>query len=56
MIAFTQVSDSVPEATGGQLRVEALQPEIDFRGRTPAFFKRGTASAALQPFAAMGWS
>jgi len=29
MIASTQVSDSVPEAMGGQLRVEALQPEID---------------------------
>ncbi len=40
MIASTQVSDSVPEAMGGELKVEALQPEIDLRGRPPTLFKR----------------
>ena len=39
MIASTQVCDSVPEAVGRQLRIEAFESDIDLRCSTPTLFK-----------------
>ena len=56
MIASTQVSDSVPEAMGAELRVEALQTEIDLRGRPPTLFKRELLQQLYNLGAAKEWS
>ena len=39
-IAFTQVCDSVPEAMGRQLRIEAFESDVELRCVTPNLFKK----------------
>ena len=39
MIASTQVCDSVPETVGGQLRIEAFEPDVELRCSPPPLFK-----------------
>ena len=39
MIASTQVCDSVPEAVGRQLRIEAVESDVELRCSTPTLFK-----------------
>ena len=40
MIGSTQVCDSVPEAVGRQLRIEAFESDVELRCGTPTLFKR----------------
>ncbi len=40
MVASTQVCNSMPEAVGRQLRIEAFESDVELRCGTPTFFKR----------------
>ena len=51
MIASTQVCDSVPEAVGRQLRIEAFESDVELRCSTPTLFKR----ELLQQLHNIGW-